>query len=92
MSISVRMLRFGLMGLAASFGLLGILLGMILMVLHLNTLSSFGVPYMQSFAPFYWENQKDTLFRFPWTSMIKRPRATGKRNLVRQKPAPDSNK
>jgi spore germination protein KA len=92
MSISVRILRFGLMGLAASFGLLGILLGMILLVLHLNTLSSFGVPYMQSFAPFYWENQKDTIFRFSWTKMIKRPRATGKRNLVRQKPAPDSNK
>nr|WP_246096648.1 spore germination protein [Paenibacillus sinopodophylli] len=84
MSISVRMIRFGLMGLAASFGLLGILLGSILLVLHLNTLQSFGVPYMQSLAPFEWKDQKDTLFRFPWKNMFTRPQATGKRNMIRQ--------
>lgn len=47
-SIAFRMLRFPLMALSASFGLLGILFGLILLALHLSTLSSFGVPYMQS--------------------------------------------
>lgn len=92
LSISVRMIRFVLMGLAASFGLLGILLGIILLVLHLNTLQSFGVPYMQSLAPFVWEDQKDTLFRFPWRQMKKRPLATGSRNLVRQGKQPERSK
>ncbi|WP_141506368.1 spore germination protein [Paenibacillus luteus] len=91
-SISVRMIRFGLMGLAASFGLFGILMGVILLVLHLNTLKSFGVPYMQSLAPFVWEDQKDTLFRFSWKNMRTRPLGTGLRNLVRQKKAPDPTK
>lgn len=84
MSISVRMIRFPLMGLAASFGLFGILLGVILVVLHLSVLQSFGVPYMQSFAPYVSTNQKDTLFRFPWSMMTRRPLETGRRNLIRQ--------
>ena len=40
------------MGIAASFGLYGILIGVIALVLHLCSLSSFGVPYMSPFAPF----------------------------------------
>lgn len=87
MSISVRMIRFVLMGLAASFGLFGILLGYILLVLHLNSLQSFGIPYMQSFSPFVWSNQKDTLFRLPWTKMRTRAVATAEKNLVRQRPS-----
>lgn len=90
LSISVRMIRFLLMALAASFGLIGILLGSMLLVLHLNTLRSFGVPYMQSFSPFVKANQKDTIIRLPWPSMLKRPLATGRRNLVRQKRTPAS--
>ncbi|MEF3304788.1 spore germination protein [Paenibacillus sp. GYB003] len=89
MSISVRMIRFLLMGLAASFGFYGILIGLIVMVLHLSSLQSFGVPYMSPIAPFYEDSQKDTLFRAPWTKMIRRPQATAKTNVVRQRSKPD---
>ncbi|REK77878.1 spore germination protein [Paenibacillus paeoniae] len=83
MSISVRILRFILMGLAASFGLFGILIGSILLALHMNSLQSFGVPYMSPIAPFNLDNQKDTLFRIPWPRMIKRPSSINPKDSIR---------
>lgn len=85
MSISVRMIRFVLMGLAASFGLFGILSGVIILILHLNSLRSFGIPYMSPLAPFEPKDQKDTLFRFPWPHMLTRPILFGEKNNIRQK-------
>lgn len=58
LSIAIRMIRFLLMGLAASFGLFGIMTGLIVLVLHLTGLRTFGVPYMTSIAPFVFENQR----------------------------------
>ena len=58
MSIAFRMLRFPLMALAGSFGLFGILVGIIALILHLCVLRSFGVPYMSPFAPLIPEGQK----------------------------------
>ncbi|MBW7453529.1 spore germination protein [Paenibacillus sepulcri] len=92
MSISVRMLRFILMGLGASFGLFGILAGIIVLILHLCSLRSFGIPYMSPFAPFNLADQKDTLFRVPWSSMLKRPRLISQKNIVRQQAGNKSDK
>ncbi|WP_147532776.1 spore germination protein [Bacillus marasmi] len=85
MAISVRMLRFGMMGLAASFGLYGITLGLLALLLHLNSLRSFGIPYMSPFGPFILEDQRDTLLRFPHWKMLSRPRLINQNNLKRQK-------
>ncbi len=84
LSIAIRMIRFLLMGLAASFGLFGIMTGLIVLVLHLTGLRTFGVPYMTSIAPFVFENQKDTLFRIPWRGMVLRPKQSGSQNMQRQ--------
>jgi spore germination protein KA len=62
-STSVRMLRFVFMGLAASMGLYGIVVGLFALVLHLCSLSSFGVPYMSSFGPYIKRNMQDTIIR-----------------------------
>ncbi|WP_372632175.1 spore germination protein [Cohnella sp.] len=85
MAISVRILRFGLMGLAASFGLFGITLGLIALVLHLSSLRSFGIPYMSPFAPFNLADQKDMLFRFPLRGMFSRPRLISQRQNQNRK-------
>ncbi|GGD76526.1 spore germination protein [Paenibacillus nasutitermitis] len=85
MSISVRMLRFLLMGLAASFGLFGILMGIIVLVLHLSSLRSFGVPYMSPLSPMNLKGQKDTFFRIPWQDMLTRPPLLAQKNNTRQK-------
>ncbi|WP_028591901.1 spore germination protein [Paenibacillus massiliensis] len=77
MSIAVRMMRFVFMMLAASFGLFGILLGLLAMTLHLTTLRSFGVPYTSPFGPFIAGDIKDTVLRVNWPLMRTRPRSFG---------------
>lgn len=69
--ISVRILRFGLMAIAASFGLYGMIIGLIVLGLHLCSLQSMGVPYMTSFAPIRWRSQKDALLRLSRHNMKK---------------------
>lgn len=82
-SISIRILRFAMMGLGASFGLYGIYFGLTAMVLHLCSLRSFGIPYMSPFAPFNLEDQKDSVFRLPWWMMITRPHLVSQNNMIR---------
>ncbi|MDR6224371.1 spore germination protein [Desmospora profundinema] len=83
MAISIRMLRFGMMALAASFGLYGIFVGLFALALHLTSLRSFGIPYTMPLAPFIGEDQKDTLFRFPRWGLLYRPRLMKQENLSR---------
>ncbi|WP_262686095.1 spore germination protein [Paenibacillus baimaensis] len=85
MGITARIIRFCLMLVGGTFGLFGIFMGIILLVIHMCSLSSLGVPYMSPFAPFHMSDQKDTLVRFPLMSMITRPKSLKPRNLVRQK-------
>lgn len=96
-AIAVRILRFAFMGIAASFGLFGITVGLIALILHLCSLRSFGVPYMSPLAPFNISDQKDTFVRLPRWRMFSRPRLISQQNNVRQqqsdsaKPHPDKN-
>lgn len=71
--ISIRLLRFVFMGLAASFGFYGIFIGTVILVMHMCHLESFGKPYMSPLAPFRLPDQKDTLVRAPWWMMYTRP-------------------
>ncbi len=84
-AIAVRMLRFLMMGLAASFGLFGIALGLFSIVLHLCSLRSFGIPYMSPLAPFNLADQKDTFIRLPIWKMVTRPSLINQQNMIKQK-------
>ncbi|KKI88446.1 spore gernimation protein KA [Bacillus sp. SA1-12] len=95
LAISVRMLRFIFMGLAASFGLFGIIVGLTALTLHLCSLRSFGIPYLYPFAPFNAEDQKDAVFRFPRWALFSRPRLINQKNVKRENtpsPKPGSRK
>jgi len=95
MAASLRMLRFPMMGLAASFGLFGIIVGLISLILHLCSLRSFGVPYMTPFGPLIKEEVKDSIFRLPWWGMVSRPKLISKTNKKRSHnsaPTPPENK
>lgn len=84
LAISIRMIRFVLMAFAASFGLFGILLCIIGMILHLCSLRSFGEPYMSPYAPFVTRDQKDSvLFRAPIWAMSTRPAYINQKNVRR---------
>lgn len=84
MAISVRILRFGFLILASVFGLYGISVGLIILVMHLCSLRSFGVPYMGPYAPFILSDQKDSLIRFPMWALFSRSRLTSQENVNRQ--------
>lgn len=70
---SIRFLRFPLICLAGTLGLLGIMLGILLVVTHLCTLRSFGEPYLEPIAPLKKHNLKDVLWRSPLWMMNTRP-------------------
>lgn len=92
--IPIRILRFGFMALAASFGLVGICIGFTMMLLHLSSLKSFGIPYMEGLSPFVWKNQKDIVARAPKWMMDKRPKPGDHLDEIRQKtskPGPEHN-
>uniref|UniRef100_UPI00403F6815 spore germination protein n=1 Tax=Paenibacillus sp. FSL R7-0216 TaxID=2921677 RepID=UPI00403F6815 len=84
MSIAFRLLRFPYMALAASFGLFGIIVGVIAMVLHLCSLRSFGVPYMAPFAPLILADNKDSIIRLPQWMLLTRARLISKNNSRRR--------
>lgn len=85
-AIAIRMLRFPMVLLAGTLGLLGIMLGIITIIIHLCTLRSFGVPYLSPMAPMQGGELKDVLFRAPWWKMNSRPHFTGRHNKNRQSP------
>ncbi len=87
-ALSIRILRFPLMILAAMFGLYGITAGGILIMLHLVTLKSFGVPYLSPVAPLTLSGLTDTIVRAPlWQHRI-RPQMYRPRNRYRSVPDP----
>ncbi|WP_226668329.1 spore germination protein [Metabacillus litoralis] len=91
MAISVRMLRFVFMVLAATFGLFGIIIGLIILIAHLCSLRSFGVPYLLPFAPFVLKDQKDAIIRLSIWSMNTRPKLVSGKDKVKErtsKPSP----
>ncbi|AGB40048.1 spore germination protein, GerA family [Halobacteroides halobius DSM 5150] len=72
-AIALRILRYILMVLASSFGLYGLMLGLIGITVHLASLKSFGIPYLTPFAPSRISDLKDSIVRFPLWKMVKRP-------------------
>lgn len=85
MSIAVRITRFLFMGLAAAFGMYGIFIGMNVLLLHLSSLRSFGVPYMAPVGPLSIRDQKDVILRVPHPGMTTRPSMFGKLNPLRHR-------
>ena len=79
-ALAIRILRFGMILLAASLGLFGMMLGLLVMQAHLESLRSFGVPYFAPLAPFNLKDMKDSVVRLPWWAMGERPRLIAKNN------------
>ena len=73
MSNSIRVIRFILMILSATFGLYGVFIGLIVLTLHLCKLKSLGVPYMTPIAPTAKNGIRDTFLRAPIWDIKYRP-------------------
>lgn len=77
---------------ASIFGLYGVLLGTMSMVLQLSSMHSFGVPYLSSLTSFAPQSMKDTVIRVPWQFMRLRPRYIAFKNRKRLQKGPGGKK
>lgn len=96
MNNTLRLLRFPLLFLSATFGLLGYLAGIIALDLHLMSLRSFGTPYLAPLTPLDKSGFRDIFTRAPWWKMSKRPGLARPKDKTREssnlKPKPPSKK
>ncbi|WP_082197979.1 spore germination protein [Bacillus sp. FJAT-26390] len=72
-ALALRLLRFPLIIMAGTFGLYGVMIGLILIANHLLSMKSFGVPYLSPLIPAEIQGFKDLLVRGPLWAMSKRP-------------------
>ncbi len=63
--MTLRLTRYPLIVLAAVFGLYGVTWGLLLILIYLCALDSFGVPYLAPLAPLRVRGLQDTLWRLP---------------------------
>ncbi len=75
-STSLRMIRFGFIIIASFFGLFGISIGLCILIIHLCTLKSFGVPYLTPMTHFIERRKdlKDTVIRPKINNLVRKPK------------------
>jgi len=82
-SASGRLIRFPLMLVASILGLPGILAGLSIIIIHLNSLRSFGVSYMEPFTSANKNEFKDIMIRSHWWAMNRLPGYIARRGFRR---------
>ncbi|SEO74889.1 spore germination protein [Paenibacillus sp. OV219] len=83
MSSAVRLLSYPALLLSALFGLFGLTFFLMMLCTHLCQMNTMGLSYYK--PPFSLSDARDTLFRAPTWSMLKRPKATAPNNRTRQR-------
>jgi len=69
---AIRFWRIFLMILAASLGIYGIFLGLLLLVTKLASITSFEMPYLAPFAPFVKDEQQDAILKINNGNKVKK--------------------
>lgn len=82
---AIRILRFVLLVLAALWGLYGIMLGIIVLLMHMVSLRSFGKEYFFPIAPINFKHLKDFILRAPRWAMNDNSLFTNVKIRYRQK-------
>ncbi|MGG4478839.1 spore germination protein [Paenibacillus illinoisensis] len=73
MTSSVLILRFFCFVLSASLGIYGFILSIILFLIYLTDLKSFGIPYLTPLTPLNFKQAMASLFKLPKGWMKRRP-------------------
>ncbi|AIQ29762.1 MULTISPECIES: spore germination protein [Paenibacillus] len=86
LGLTFRLLRFVLLILGGTMGLIGVFIAVFIIYGHLANLKSFGTPFLQPVAPLVLEDWKDTVVRVPSQYMTERSSSyTDRKNKRRQK-------
>lgn len=80
---AVFYLRIIFVFVSALFGLYGYIAGILIVIMRIISLSSFGTDYTVSLRRADFQSLKDSIFRAPWQFMKKRP--IFNRNVIRQR-------
>ncbi len=72
------LIRYFLLLLAGTFGLYGLLMGSLIVITHVCSLRSFGIPYLTPYGPIILKEWKDFPFRLPIQFMKNKPKSTTK--------------
>ena len=83
-----RLTKYLVLFLSAAFGLLGFWAGLLLIIIHLASLKSFGIPYLFPYTSAEmndYNDAKDSFFRMPLFSLKNRPFFANPENKKRQK-------
>lgn len=83
MVIPTRLINYFLILCSAFLGMYGLTNGVALVIWHMTCQKSFGVPYLYPVVPLDREALKDTLVRFPYSSLTKRFEMLSKNNQRR---------
>lgn len=79
-------IRFVNLIFASVLGLFGFLISSSLWLIHILNLKSFGENHFDIFEKGWWEKEKDTFIRAPWSDLTKRPADTANNNnLIRNR-------
>ena len=81
-----RLLKFAFIGLSAALGFYGFLLGLLVLLIHLAQLESFGMPYLMPFVGANlndYQDERDTLVRPPLQALPRRPFYANPKNRIR---------
>ncbi len=82
---SGAIMRWLLLILAGAMGGFGITMGLLIVLIHLASLESFGMPYLSPLAPMRPADLKDSVIRAPLWLMKTRPTGMARQNPTRQK-------
>jgi hypothetical protein len=82
--LALRLLRFPLLLLGAGLGLYGVMAGVLAISLHLGSLTSFGVPYLEPLMKPR-ETVRDVIWRSPVFMFQRRPSYARPLDMIRQK-------
>jgi stage V sporulation protein AF len=74
LSLANRIVRIGLLILTAMFHVYGFVIGVVLFIIMLSRMNSFGVPYLWPFIPFNFRAFRDVVIRSPIPLKNRRPR------------------
>lgn len=88
LSEALRLLKYLMLVLCAGFGILGIMFGWLLVLIHLAGLKSFGVSYLMPFAGKDANPEgeaRDSILRAPLSRMWKRPLFARRQNRRRMR-------
>ncbi|GGA47516.1 spore germination protein [Paenibacillus physcomitrellae] len=84
LGLAFRLMRFPLLILGGTMGLLGVYVAAFIVYGHLANLRSYGTPYLSPVAPLVLKDWKDIFIRVPSTYMNNRSNAYTRKNTRRQ--------